>query len=80
MNYKGLHLSNKLLKNIQLYQQAFIAVLYFIFTIESEKMSMIDTINEYETASSVSEWLLFTTKWAIFQLYHGESTLHSMIW
>jgi len=41
MNYKGLHLSSKLLNNIQLYQQTFIAVLYFIFTVESEKMSMI---------------------------------------
>jgi hypothetical protein len=26
----------------------------------------------------VSEWLLFNTKWAMFQLYHGENQLYSM--
>ena len=30
------------------------------------------TQNELE-----SEWMLFNTKWAIFQLYHGENKLHS---
>ena len=24
----------------------------------------------------MSEWLLFNTKWGIFQLYHGENKLH----
>jgi hypothetical protein len=24
----------------------------------------------------MSEWLSFNAKWAIFQLYHGESKLH----
>jgi hypothetical protein len=28
----------------------------------------------------MSEWLLFNTKWAIFQPYHGENKLHSMKW
>jgi hypothetical protein len=28
----------------------------------------------------MSEWLLFNTKWAIFQLYHGVNKLHSMRW
>jgi len=23
-----------------------------------------------------SEWLLFNTKWAIYQLYHGKNKLH----
>jgi len=27
-----------------------------------------------------SEWLFFNAKWAIFQIYHGENTLHSIRW
>ena len=29
---------------------------------------------------STNQWLLFNTKWAIFQPYHGEKKLHSMRW
>jgi hypothetical protein len=30
-----------------------------------------------ETLERVNVWLLFNSKWAIFQLYHGENKLHS---
>jgi hypothetical protein len=28
----------------------------------------------------VREWLLFNTRWAIFQLYHGDNKLYSIRW
>jgi len=36
--------------------------------------------SDNKTPSEAREWLLFNTKWAIMQLYHGENKLHSMKW
>jgi hypothetical protein len=54
--------------------------LSYIVDIHINNISILDVVGIGTLHLRVREWLLFNTRWAIFQLYHGDNKLYSIRW